>query len=87
MTLRNLERGGLVRRTVSPVVPPRIDYELTAPGMSLLTAVKPLRAWVRAHHDGVAAARASYDTRTDPVGGPGTPSHHREPVALPASRQ
>jgi HxlR-like helix-turn-helix len=61
LTLRNLERDGLVRRTVYPVVPARVDYELTAPGMSLLTAVEPLRAWVRAYHDGVAAARASYD--------------------------
>jgi DNA-binding HxlR family transcriptional regulator len=68
LTLRNLERDGLVRRTVYPVVPPRVDYELTMPGASLLAAVQPLRAWVRAHHDSVAAARTSYDTRTDPAG-------------------
>lgn len=87
LTLRNLERDGLVRRTVYPVVPARVDYELTLPGMSLLTAVEPLRAWVRAYHDGVAAARASYDTRTDVAGESGTPGHHREPVPLPAPRR
>jgi DNA-binding HxlR family transcriptional regulator len=84
LTLRNLERDGLVRRTVYPVVPARVDYELTAPGTSLLMAVEPLRAWVRAYQDGVAAARASYDTRTDTTGESGALGHHREPVALPA---
>jgi DNA-binding HxlR family transcriptional regulator len=72
LTLRNLERDGLVRRTVYPVVPPRVDYELTALGASLLVAVRPLCAWMRTHHDSVAAARASYDARTEPAGEPQT---------------
>jgi DNA-binding HxlR family transcriptional regulator len=74
LTLRNLERDGLVRRTVYPVVPPRVDYELTIPGTSLLAAVQPLCAWVRTHHGSVAAARTSYDARTDPAGESSTPA-------------
>jgi DNA-binding HxlR family transcriptional regulator len=67
LTLRNLERDGLVRRTVYPVVPPRVDYELTRAGACLLAAVQPLRDWEHTHHDTVAAARTSYDTRTEPI--------------------
>jgi DNA-binding HxlR family transcriptional regulator len=59
--LRQLERDGLVRRTVHPVVPPRVDYELTPLGATLLDAVAPLVAWARAHRDEIAAARTDYD--------------------------
>jgi DNA-binding HxlR family transcriptional regulator len=41
VTLRHLERDGLVRRTVYPVVPPRVDYELTTPGISLHEVINP----------------------------------------------
>ena len=61
LTLRNLERDGLVTRTVHPVVPPRVDYELTELGCSLLDAVEPLVAWTRGHRDEIAEARVSYD--------------------------
>jgi DNA-binding HxlR family transcriptional regulator len=57
LTLRNLERDGLVTRTVHPVVPPRVDYELTELGRSLLEAVEPLVAWTREHRDEIAVAR------------------------------
>lgn len=71
LTLRNLERDGLVRRTVHPVVPPRVDYELTATGATLLGAVEPLVTWTRAHRDDIAAARADYDGRAaQPSAGP-----------------
>jgi DNA-binding HxlR family transcriptional regulator len=60
-TLRQLERDGLVTRTVHPVVPPRVDYELTDLGSSLLDAVASLVAWVRSHRDEIAGARADYD--------------------------
>ncbi|HEX6238700.1 MAG TPA: helix-turn-helix domain-containing protein [Acidimicrobiales bacterium] len=63
LTLRRLERDGLVRRTVHPTVPPRVDYELTPLGASLLDAVAPLVAWTRAHRDEIALARAHYDAR------------------------
>jgi DNA-binding HxlR family transcriptional regulator len=73
LTLRRLERDGLVRRTVHPVVPPRVDYELTSLGRSLLDAIAPLVAWARRHRDDIAAARADYDARpADPTGMPVT---------------
>jgi DNA-binding HxlR family transcriptional regulator len=61
LTLRRLERDGLVRRTVHPVVPPRVDYELTPLGAALLEAVGPLVAWTRENRGVIAAARAAYD--------------------------
>jgi DNA-binding HxlR family transcriptional regulator len=61
LTLRRLERDGLVRRTVHPVVPPQVDYDLTPLGATLLDAIAPLVAWARAHRDEVARARAHYD--------------------------
>jgi DNA-binding HxlR family transcriptional regulator len=61
LTLRQLERDGLVRRTVHAVVPPRVDYELTPLGATLLDAVAPLVSWTRAHRDEIARARSRYD--------------------------
>jgi DNA-binding HxlR family transcriptional regulator len=61
LTLRQLERDGLVLRTVHPVVPPRVDYELTPLGVSLLDAVAPLVTWTRDHRDEIATARVDYD--------------------------
>jgi DNA-binding HxlR family transcriptional regulator len=61
LTLRRLERDGLVRRTVHPVVPPRVDYDLTSLGATLLDAVAPLVRWTRDHRDEIAGARADYD--------------------------
>lgn len=63
LTLRHLERDGLITRTVHPVVPPRVDYELTALGHSLLAAIEPLVTWTRAHRDQIATARATYDAK------------------------
>ena len=54
LTLRHLERDGLITRTVHPVVPPRVDYELTALGRSLLDAVQPLVSWSREHRPTIA---------------------------------
>src|SRR5579872_2654376 len=65
LTLRGLERDGLVTRTVFPTVPPRVDYELTALGRSLWEPVEALGAWARAHHGEIAAARRRFDTRAD----------------------
>jgi len=61
LTLRQLERDGLVTRTVHPVVPPRVDYELTGLGASLLDAVAPLVDWARCHRGDIAGARSEYD--------------------------
>lgn len=60
-TLRGLERDGLVRRTVHPVVPPRVDYELTALGVSLLDTVCQLMAWTVDHMPDIERARADFD--------------------------
>src|SRR3954466_13382486 len=63
LTLRRLERDGLVRRTVHAVVPPRVDYDLTPLGLPLLQAVEPLVAWTRDHRDEITGARSDYDER------------------------
>jgi DNA-binding HxlR family transcriptional regulator len=64
VTLRQLERDGLVRRTVYPVVPPRVDYELTPLGVTLHATIQSLVTWTETHQHEVATARADYDTRT-----------------------
>lgn len=63
LTLRNLERDGLVSRTVTPSVPIRVDYALTALGQSLVEPVRTLGAWAIANHDAIAAARERYARR------------------------
>jgi DNA-binding HxlR family transcriptional regulator len=63
VTLRQLERDGIVRRTVYPVVPPRVEYELTALGETLLETIQALVTWTEEHQDRIAAARAEYDVR------------------------
>lgn len=60
-TLRGLERDGLVKRTVTPSVPPRVDYELTELGKSLLVPIKELGTWARNNADHVAKAQAKFD--------------------------
>ena len=65
LTLRGLERDGLVTRTVFPTVPPRVDYALTDLGRSLWTPVEALGAWARAHQGDIAAARSAFDARAD----------------------
>ena len=69
VTLRQLERDGLVKRTVFPIVPPRVDYELTTLGATLLETTQAIVAWTEAHQVEVAAARSAYDTRAaaDPL--------------------
>ena len=67
VTLRQLERDGLVHRTVHPVVPPRVDYELTPLGASLHETVQALVSWTDTHQREIAAARSAYDAREAPV--------------------
>jgi len=59
-TLRGLERDGLVRRTVYPEVPPRVEYQLTALGETLRAPIAALERWSLDHMDDVLAARASH---------------------------
>jgi DNA-binding HxlR family transcriptional regulator len=63
VTLRQLERDGLVRRTVYPVVPPRVEYSLTPLGATLHATIQSLVGWTEDHQSEIAAARAAYDTR------------------------
>ena len=61
LTLRGLERDGLVTRTVFPSVPPRVDYELTPLGRTLLEPVNALAAWAAGHRAEIQSARDRYD--------------------------
>lgn len=63
LTLRGLERDGLVTRTVFPTIPPRVDYELTPLGHSLWEPVKALGGWAEAHGAAMEAARDAFDSR------------------------
>jgi len=63
LTLKNLERDGLVSRTVTPSVPPRVDYALTDLGRSMLQPVRALGEWAAAHIPAMDAARRQYDGR------------------------
>ncbi|MEW2396583.1 helix-turn-helix domain-containing protein [Streptomyces sp. NPDC046862] len=56
---------GLVSRTAYPTVPPRVDYELTELGRTLLTPISALHEWAVAHRDGIRHARAHHDHTAD----------------------
>ncbi|QWP77090.1 helix-turn-helix transcriptional regulator [Lysobacter sp. K5869] len=58
LTLRTLERDGLVSRTVHPSVPPAVEYELTALGRSLIGPLRGLADWALEHRDEIQAARS-----------------------------
>lgn len=62
-TLRDMERMGLVSRTVHPVVPPHVDYALTALGRSLGEAFCGVWLWAEAHHAEIEAARTAFEAR------------------------
>src|SRR6187431_1039177 len=61
LTLRGLERDGLVQRTVFPTVPPRVDYALTPLGETLLEPVSALALWAQGHRAEVYQAREAFD--------------------------
>lgn len=61
LTLRKLERQGLVSRNVFPTVPPQVEYALTPLGQSLRAPVQMLGLWVLEHHDELQRARHAYD--------------------------
>lgn len=63
LSLRNLERDGLVTRTVYPEIPPRVEYALTDLGRTLTEPLQALWNWAAAHQDEVRTARAAYDSR------------------------
>jgi len=63
-TLRDMERDGLVSRTVHPVIPPHVDYTLTDLGHSLGEAFCGVWIWAAKHHATIEAARAAFAART-----------------------
>jgi DNA-binding HxlR family transcriptional regulator len=64
LTLRGLERDGVVTRTQYPTIPPRVEYELTRLGRSLWEAVEPLSTWEEGHVKQVTRAQAEFDKKT-----------------------
>jgi DNA-binding HxlR family transcriptional regulator len=63
LTLRGLERDGLVTRTIYPTIPPRVDYELTDLGRGLQQPVVALGLWAKEHQGQIEAARARFDAK------------------------
>lgn len=66
LTLRNLERDGLVSRTVTPSIPPRVDYELTDLGRSLVKPLHAIETWALDHVEDIHAAQKWFDAEHDP---------------------
>jgi DNA-binding HxlR family transcriptional regulator len=65
LTLRNLERDGLVSRAVTPSIPPRVDYALTELGHSLQQPVLALANWALEHVEQIHAAQSRFDADND----------------------
>ncbi|GAB2860358.1 helix-turn-helix domain-containing protein [Streptomyces deserti] len=66
LTLRNLERDGLVTRTVHPTVPPKVEYELTPVARELHETLQRLTDWAERNRVYIAESRAAYDAERDP---------------------
>ena len=60
LTLKGLERDGLVNRTMYPTIPPRVDYELTEPGRKLMVPLRSLYDWAVKHRPAMLAARKKF---------------------------
>jgi len=67
-TLRNLERDGLVKRTVYHVVPPRVEYALTPLGETISELLKDICTWAETHFSEIEDAREDYDHKAKAVG-------------------
>lgn len=65
LTLRGLERDGLVTRTMYPTIPPRVDYELTELGGTLLEPVMALVNWADTNKDVIAKAQQRFDVTAE----------------------
>jgi DNA-binding HxlR family transcriptional regulator len=85
LTLRGLERDGLVTRTVTPTIPPRVDYELTELGSTLIATLGDLSEWAIRNRQQVEDSRRQFDTRGDEavVGAPRSTSVARGDGAGP----
>lgn len=65
LTLRNLERDGLVKRYYFPEVPPRVEYELTGMGASMLPSLEGFTSWIRENWPRIEQCRQAYDQQPD----------------------
>lgn len=65
LTLRNLEKDGLVTRTIYPTIPPRVDYELTPLGRTLIEPLKVMSDWAQVHLPEIEAAQRAYAERKE----------------------
>jgi DNA-binding HxlR family transcriptional regulator len=65
LTLRNLERDGLVSRTVTPTIPPRVDYELTELGQSLQKPISGLANWALENVEAIHRAQSQFDAQRE----------------------
>lgn len=63
VTLRGLERDGYISRTVTPSIPPKVEYALTPLGRDVREPLHAIANWALTHHDDVARARAAYEAR------------------------
>jgi len=61
LTLKGLERDGMVSRTVYPTIPPRVEYELTSLGRTLLKPIQGLASWAAENRETIQAARERFD--------------------------
>jgi DNA-binding HxlR family transcriptional regulator len=68
VTVRNLERDGLIIRTVYPTIPPRVDYELSKLGHSLKDALEPIGRWVTDNRAAIEQAQVNFDLANKSIG-------------------
>ena len=86
LTLRGLERDGLVTRTVTPIIPPRVDYELTPLGLTLIEPIKALGMWAIINRGEVEAARTRFDSANAGSKTVEELERKRRPALLPRKR-
>ncbi len=65
LTLRHLERDGLVLRTHYPTIPPKVEYQLSPLGATLLESIQAIVSWTLEHREEIAEAREKYDARVN----------------------
>jgi DNA-binding HxlR family transcriptional regulator len=70
VTLRNLERDGLMMRMVYPSVPPRVEYEISERGRSLKATLEPVAAWVALNRNDIEESRRRFDMYVKKAGAP-----------------
>jgi DNA-binding HxlR family transcriptional regulator len=83
LTLKGLERDGLVTRTMYPTIPPRVDYGLTKLGRSLLIPITGLGKWAEQNREKIQAARQRYDAQNSNGRALATTATRATPTRLP----